>query len=58
MTRLVMVLAAMAMLGLSGCAKNEAYRTEQEAGGTLPWNRPASWEGPGALGSQINQFNR
>jgi len=53
-----MVLAAFATLGLSGCAKDEGYRTEQEAGGTLPWNRPASWEGPGALGSQMNQFSR
>jgi len=53
-----MVLAAFAALGLSGCANDEGYRTEQEAGGTLPWNRPASWEGPGALGSQMNQFSR
>jgi len=58
MPRLLMVLAAFATLGLSGCAKDEGYRTEQEAGGTLPWNRPASWEGPGALGSQMNQFSR
>lgn len=34
------------------------YRAEQEAGGSLPWNRPASWEGAGAIGSQMNQFNQ
>lgn len=43
---------------LSACATDESYRAEQEAGGSLPWNRPQSWEGPGALGSQMNQFSR
>ncbi len=58
MPRLASLLAAIAVMVLTGCAKDEAYRTEQDAGGTLPWNRPASWEGPGALGSQMNQFSR
>jgi len=43
---------------ITGCASDETYRAEQEAGGSLPWNRPQSWEGPGALGSQMNQFNQ
>lgn len=39
---------------LFGCAaQSEEQRAAQEAGGTLPWNRPASWEGPGLLGSQF-----
>ena len=55
---------ALGLLVLGGCAspdhrsQNETYRREQEAGGTLPWNRPASWEGPGALGSQVNPYSR
>lgn len=39
-------------------AQEEAYRREQEAGGTLPWNRPERWEGAGAIGSQINPYLR
>jgi hypothetical protein len=54
----IFFLASLVVVALTGCATDEAYRTEQEAGGTLPWNRPASWEGPGALGSQMNQFSR
>lgn len=38
-------------------ASDESRRTH-EAGGTIPWNRPATWEGGGALGSQINEMNR
>ncbi len=46
------------ILFLAGCASSDEYRSEQEAGGTLPWNRPASWEGAGPLGSQMNQITR
>ncbi|MET0253404.1 MAG: hypothetical protein ABW214_05180 [Terrimicrobiaceae bacterium] len=39
---------------LGGCAsRDEERRAEMEAGGTLPWNRPASWEGGGMLGTHI-----
>jgi hypothetical protein len=43
-------------VSLSSCAPqdDEARRTS-EAGGTIPWNKPAGWEGPGVLGSQISQ---
>jgi hypothetical protein len=40
-------------LWLVGCAQDEERRAAQEAGGTLPWNRPQSWEGPGMIGTQI-----
>ncbi|GAB4164783.1 MAG: hypothetical protein Fur0032_01070 [Terrimicrobiaceae bacterium] len=64
MRRTAAVLAGLCLLALGGCANeqtardNEAYRAEQQAGGSLPWNRPQSWEGAGALGSQMNQFNQ
>jgi uncharacterized protein YceK len=57
--------ALIPLLLFGGCATSEthqadseAYRREQEAGGTLPWNRPQSWEGAGAIGNQINEMNR
>jgi hypothetical protein len=41
-------------LWLAGCAaQDEEHRAAQEAGGTIPWNRPATWEGAGMLGTQI-----
>lgn len=41
-------------LCLIGCAApDEERRAAQEAGGTIPWNRPATWEGGGMLGSQF-----
>lgn len=40
---------------LSSCTPHdEATRTSLEAGGTVPWNRPEKWEGPGVLGSQMS----
>ena len=39
---------------LGACASHdETRRSELEAGGTLPWNRPASWEGTTVFGTQI-----
>jgi len=50
------LLLALVCVFLPACAsQDEAARKEQEAGGALPWNRPAQWEGPGVLGSQLNQ---
>lgn len=37
---------------LTGCATDEP-RSAAHAEGSLPWNRPASWEGAGALGSAM-----
>jgi len=36
---------------LTGCATDSS--TSAHAEGSLPWNRPASWEGAGALGSAM-----
>lgn len=42
---------------LAACApQTEEARSTNEAGGTLPWNRPEKWEGPGVLGSQMSQM--
>lgn len=58
MRALLVVLLCGLTLGLNSCApQTDEQRTTQEAGGTLPWNRPASWEGGGALGSQMNQMS-
>lgn len=41
---------------LSGCATdNTDPAARHEPGSTLPWNRPASWEGPGVMGSMMQQ---
>ena len=44
-------LAALLFL-LPGCATSELSSAEE---GTVPWNRPEKWEGPGILGSQMPQ---
>lgn len=42
---------------LGACApQSEEARATSEAGGTLPWNKPERWEGPGVLGSQMSQM--
>jgi hypothetical protein len=51
--RLIGLAGIVLLFLLVGCAQDETRRAEQEAGGTLPWNRPASWEGPGMLGGAI-----
>lgn len=56
-TRIFLAALCVCVLFLSACASDEGYRTEQQAGGTLPWNRPQSWEGAGALGSQMGQMS-
>jgi hypothetical protein len=45
---LVLVVAGI----LSGCATDDS-QSAAHAEGSLPWNRPASWEGAGALGSAM-----
>ncbi|MGC1482136.1 MAG: hypothetical protein WA771_16675 [Chthoniobacterales bacterium] len=41
------------LLTLGGCA-TEQTATGQQRESAIPWNRPASWEGPGVYGSAIN----
>ena len=59
MRALSLLLLFLTALGLSSCKpQSEESRSTQEAGGTLPWNRPQKWEGGGAMGSQMNEFSR
>lgn len=45
----LLILAATLLLG--GCALDE--KSAAHAEGTLPWNRPQSWEGAGAMGAAM-----
>jgi len=53
MRRITLAFCAIVVLGLVGCAQDEERRAAQQAGGTLPWNRPQSWEGQGMTGMQL-----
>lgn len=56
--RTIFTILACSTIGLllSSCAEqDEASRSTQAAGGTVPWNRPEKWEGGGVLGSQMQQ---
>ncbi len=51
MRRIALATFCLIALCLGACApRDEETRATMEAGGTLPWNKPASWEGQGALG--------
>ncbi len=45
---LLLVLA----LTAGGCAA-DGQTDANHAGSTIPWNRPAKWEGPGVMGSMM-----
>jgi hypothetical protein len=48
-------LAALVILtALTGCATDQTTPTGQNRPSTIPWNSPASWEGPGVYGSALN----
>lgn len=49
----VAVLAALAVLCLPGCETAPETDASRRGVSTIPWNRPAKWEGGGALGSQM-----
>jgi hypothetical protein len=52
-TRLLKISLVLVVAGiLSGCATVDS-QSAAHAEGSLPWNRPASWEGAGALGSAM-----
>ncbi len=46
---------ALAAAGLTACETTAPPPSEASQRGlsTIPWNRPAKWEGGGALGSQM-----
>ena len=54
--RILSLVAALLACGLvSGCGTTAPPPSEASKRGlsTIPWNRPAKWEGGGALGSQM-----
>lgn len=55
MTRplVIAVLAALAALFLPACQTAPETDASRRGVSTIPWNRPAKWEGGGALGGQM-----
>ncbi len=51
-TRILSGLGLIAIL--AGCATGQTTATGQDRPSTIPWNSPASWEGPGVYGSALN----
>jgi hypothetical protein len=54
-TALLLILSATILAALPGCEATTPPPSEASQRGltTIPWNRPAKWEGGGALGSQM-----
>lgn len=50
----LVLLAAGLVAGLAGCAGTEDPVTSRPGVSTIPWNRPAKWEGGGVLGGQMS----
>lgn len=51
---LAALLAAWLVAALAGCAGTEDPATSRPGVSTIPWNRPAKWEGGGVLGGQMS----
>jgi hypothetical protein len=52
MKKLILVfVCAVAGVLLAGCATTE--QNDADSVSTIPWNRPASWEGQGPLGGMM-----
>jgi len=46
-------LVLLSCLSLTGCESTPKSEASQRGLSTIPWNRPAKWEGGGVLGSQM-----
>lgn len=52
---LLSLVAAGCIWGLTGCQTSPPPSEASQRGlTTIPWNRPAKWEGGGMLGSQMS----
>ena len=51
---LAALLAACLAASLPSCAGTEDSATSRPGVSTIPWNRPAKWEGGGVLGGQMS----
>lgn len=47
---------ALVAFSLTSCATKEedSTKADREKISTVPWNKPQSWEGKGALGGMVN----
>lgn len=56
MRRLILaaLLAACCLAVPAGCSSREDAATTRPGVSTIPWNRPANWEGGGVLGGQMS----
>lgn len=52
-TQIVLLLSAITCLLFVGCASSEKSSNDREKVSTVPWNRPAQWEGKGVLGGMV-----
>ena len=51
----IFLIVAAATLLTTGCASDTPQTTDNTGHvSTIPWNRPESWEGQGALGGMLN----
>lgn len=48
------LIIAFCSAGLNGCASSETTGASGRKVSSIPWNRPAKWEGGGVLGSQMS----
>ncbi len=57
MSRLLAALLAVVLLAaLSGCETTSNAPSSRSNVSSIPWNRPAKWEGPGVLGGQLSSM--
>lgn len=48
-----LALAPMAFVGCASSKEEDPTREDREKVSTIPWNRPANWEGKGGLGGFV-----
>lgn len=51
---LLLALLVTCGVGLTACATTEDTSASRPGVSTIPWNRPAKWEGGGVLGGQMS----
>ena len=51
---LLLALLAACGAGLTACTTTEETASTRPGVSTIPWNRPAKWEGGGVLGGQMS----
>jgi hypothetical protein len=50
------ILLGIALFGITGCQNGPENNSSSASGvSAIPWNKPASWEGAGALGGFMPQ---